>query len=234
MPLNRSRMFQDAVATARVVLERGSPSLSAIVMRGTAAVICGLISPWCANCEEGAQPASLAVDAPRCHNECCFAPSIELGGETLSLRGFSTFRYWGLRVYTGALYAPPSAQSRDAVRGETRKKLVLCYHRSLSPDQFQEKSQEVLEDTPGIELTALEPHLSALNKSYVEVKEGDRYAITYEPSSGTMKLVFNEREPGLVTIQSRSFAKTYFGIWLSEYSVGNQFTAELFGEKVAE
>jgi hypothetical protein len=49
-----------------------------------------------------------------------------------------------------------------------------------------------------------------------------------------MNLFFNEREPGLVSIQSRAFAKAYFGIWLSEYSVGKQFTAELFGEKETE
>jgi hypothetical protein len=137
-------------------------------------------------------------------------------------------------VYTAALYAPLAAQTRDAVRGETRKKLVLCYHRSLSPEQFQEKSQEVLEDTPGLDLTTLEPHLSAINNAYVGVTEGDRYSITYQPSSGTMNLFFNEREPGLVSIQSRAFAKAYFGIWLSEYSVGKQFTAELFGEKETE
>jgi hypothetical protein len=120
------------------------------------------------------------------------------------------------------------------VRGETRKKLVLCYHRSVSPEQFQEKSQEVLDDTPGLDLTALEPHLSEINNSYVGVREGDRYAITYDPSSGTMTLLFNEQEPGLVSIQNRAFAKAYFGIWLSEYSVGEEFTDELFGEKVAE
>jgi hypothetical protein len=120
------------------------------------------------------------------------------------------------------------------VRGEVKKKLVLCYHRSLSPKQFREKSQEVLEDSPGLDLNALEPHLSAINKAYVEVKEGDRYAITYAPSSGTMKLLLNDREPGLVAIKSASFAKAYFGIWLSEYSVGKDFTAALFGEQEAE
>jgi hypothetical protein len=70
-----------------------------------------------------------------------------------------------------------------------------------------------------------------MNNAYVGVKEGDRYAITYDPSTGTMTLFLNELEPGLVTIQNRSFAKAYFGIWLSEHSVGKQFTAELFGEE---
>jgi hypothetical protein len=205
-----------------------------MVIRCVAAAFFGLIFPWCANGENATKTPPLALETPQCDHGCCFAPSIKLGGETLSLRGLSSFRYWGFRVYTGALYAPLAAQTRDAVRGETRKKLVLCYHRSLSPEQFQEKSQEVLEDTPGLDLTTLEPHLSAINKAYVGVTEGDRYSITYDPSSGTMTLSFNEREPGLVSIQNRSFAKAYFGIWLSEYSVGEEFTTELFGEKATE
>jgi hypothetical protein len=80
----------------------------------------------------------------------------------------------------------------------------------------------------------LEPHLSAINNAYVAVKEGDRYAITYNPASGTMTLLFNEQELELVALQSPLFAKAYFGIWLSEHSVGRQFTAELFGEKSAD
>jgi hypothetical protein len=203
-------------------------------MRGIAVLLLVLLLPRFGSGQEGAKTAPLAPDTPQCDHGCCFTPSIKVGGETLSLRGVSGFRYWGFRVYTAALYAPLAAQTRDAVRGETRKKLVLCYHRSLSPEQFQEKSQEVLEDTPGLDLTTLEPHLSAINNAYVGVTEGDRYSITYQPSSGTMNLFFNEREPGLVSIQSRAFAKAYFGIWLSEYSVGKQFTAELFGEKETE
>ena len=203
-------------------------------MRYTALLIFSLILPWHARGQDGAQITPLAADTQRCEHGCCFSPSIKLAGEALSLRGVSSFRYWGFRVYTGALYAPAAAQTRDAVQGETRKTLVLCYHRSLSPEQFQEKSQDVLEDTPGLDLSTLEPYLSRINNAYVGVKEGDRYAITYDPSTGTMNLFFNDQKPGLVSIQNRSFAKAYFGIWLSEHSVGKQFTAELFGEETPE
>jgi hypothetical protein len=223
------------VASAEVLGTRGYRFLRALAVSSIVAVLlfCSIL-PLCANAEDDNTALSPSVEAARCHNECCFAPTVELSGEILSLRGLSTYRYWGFRVYTGALYAPRVAQSREAVRGEVKKKIVLCYHRSLSPEQFREKSQEVLEDSPGLDLNTLEPHLSAINKAYVEVKEGDRYAITYAPSSGTMKLLLNDREPGLVAINSASFAKAYFGIWLSEYSVGKDFTAALFGEQEAE
>jgi hypothetical protein len=212
-------------------------SVMASFKRRVAVAFFCLIFPWQAvgeEGEEGAKSLSLLAETPRCSHGCCFGSTVQLEGEALSLRGLSTFRYWGFRVYTGALYLPIAIKTREAARGEIRKKLVLCYHRSLSPDQFRDKSLEVLDDTPEINLTTLEPFLSAINNAYVAVQEGDRYAITYTPAAGTLKLLFNEREPALVTIQSPAFAKAYFGIWISEYSVGRDFTAELFGEKGLE
>lgn len=211
---------------------RGS-YLSVTVIAYAAVAFGSLIWTSYLRAEDDAKTLTSAVDTRQCDHGCCFASRIELEGESLSLRGLSTFRYWGLRVYTGALYAPLAAKTRDSVRGEVRKKLILCYHRSLRPDQFREKSQEVLEETPGLDLKTLEPFLSTINNSYVAVQEGDRYAIIYYPSSSTMKLIFNEREPALATIQSAEFARAYFGIWISEYSVGEDFTAEIFGEKKA-
>lgn len=199
-----------------------------------AATLLSLVFPLWAYGEDGAPLPPVSSGTTQCVRGCCFDSSTVLEGETLPLRGLSTFRYFGFRVYTGALYAPPAAQTRDLVRGETKKKLVLCYHRSLSTDQFRDKSRDVLEDTPGRDLSTLEPFLSAIDKAYVEVNEGDRYAITYTPSSGTLRLLLNEREPELVSIQNPSFAKAYFGIWISEHSVGEDFTAELFGENEAE
>jgi hypothetical protein len=232
-------MPHNSVATTYKQLALGATSLSEPAPRSTSALILGLLFLWYlelnipqyAYGQNSANTTAPSTDTPKCEHGCCFAPSTTLGGEKLLLRGVSSFRYWGFRVYTGALYAPPTAKTPDAVRGETKKKLILCYHRSLSPEQFQEKSQEVLEETPGLDPITLQPHLSVINSSYVGVKEGDRYAITYDPSSGTMTLSLNEREPGLAVIQSRSFAKAYFGIWLSDYSVGKQFTAELLGDK---
>ncbi len=224
-------MFKDSLSLYRWVSEGGKRALLGTLVRSSAAVVLCLFLRTSAHGAGGEENDTSSKHSPRCHHGCCFVPSIELNGEVLSLRGTSTFRYWGFRVYTGALYAPPTAQSRDAVRGEVKKKLVLCYHRSVSPDQFREKSQEVLEDTPGVELAALEPHLSAINNAYLGVKEGDRYAIAYEPESGTMKLWLNEREPELIAIKSSAFARAYFGIWLSEYSVGKEFTDEVFGER---
>ena len=171
--------------------------------------------------------ASAEPSPSKCHDDVCFSVDEKADDVALTLRGMSTFRYWGFRVYTGALYVPASASVRDAVEGEIPKKLVLRYHRSLTVEQFVEKSEETLESHPKLSLEALRPTLSRMNSLYVPVQEGDSYAITYSPKQSTLSLFFNGRLLG--RINDRDFARAYFGIWLSTYSVGSDFTADLLG-----
>jgi len=166
-----------------------------------------------------------ADPSPVCRDDFCFSAQEKAAGVPLTLRGVSTFRYWGFRVYTGALYMPASETSPDAALGEISKKLVLRYHRSVSVDQFIENSEETLKDNPQLSLEYLRPFLSRINSMYVPVKEGDSYAITYSPAQGALSLFFNDRLLG--TITDPAFARAYFGIWLSDYSVSEKFTDEL-------
>ena len=53
--------------------------------------------------------------------------------------------------------------------------------------------------------------LDAINKLYIDVKLGDRYALTYIPGTGC-ELALNGKPLG--TIPGADFAAAYFGIWL--------------------
>jgi hypothetical protein len=178
----------------------------------------------------GMAPVVMADSQPSvCHEGFCFAAEDKVDDVPLTLRGVSTFRYWGFRVYTGALYAPASATSSDAILGDVPKKLVLRYHRSLTVDQFVEKSEETLEKHPQLSLAQLRPFLLRMQSMYVPVEEGDTYAITYQPDKEELRLFFNDRLLG--TSKGSFFARAYFGIWVSNYSVSDGFTDELLGKR---
>lgn len=168
-----------------------------------------------------------------CRGDCCFPAVAEVGGDVLSRRGVATFRYWGLKIYSAALYAPNGAssslQSRETIEGEVKKKLTLCYHRSISIEQFVENTEEMLKSNPAFVGKGLEQQQKQIAEAYIPAEEGDTYSIAYDPQTGSMQLSFNDK--GIVTIESPAFARVYFGIWLSKYSVGERFTAELFGER---
>jgi hypothetical protein len=176
-----------------------------------------------------ATPAKADPPSSVCRDDFCFSVVEKTDDTRLTLRGVSTFRYWGLRVYTAALYVPASATLQGTANEEIPKKLILRYHRSLSIDQFVENSEETLEKDPQLSLEALRPSLSRMNSLYVPVQEGDTYSISYNPKQATMSLFFNDRLLGQIT--DRQFARAYFGIWLSEHSVSKDFTNELLGKQ---
>jgi hypothetical protein len=176
-----------------------------------------------------ASAADSSNEQKECRGDCCFSDVVEVGGESLSRRGVATFRYWGLKVYSAALYVPSGSLSRQEVEGDTKKKLILCYHRSISTDRFIENSEKILRNNPDFTEKHLETELKQITDAYIAANEGDTYSITYDPPSGEMKLSFNERQ--LLKITNRDFARAYFGIWISKYSVGERFTDELMGER---
>lgn len=176
-----------------------------------------------------AAAAETLKEQQECRGDCCFSEVAEVGGESLSRRGVATFRYWGLKIYSAAFYVPRSSLSRKEVEGEIKKKLILCYHRSISTDRFIENSEKVMRNNPDFTEKQLAPQLKQITDAYIAANEGDTYSITYEPFSSEMQLSFNEKE--LLKITNRDFARAYFGIWISEYSVGERFTDELLGER---
>ena len=176
-----------------------------------------------------AASAETSNEQQECRGDCCFSNVVEVGGESLPRRGVATFRYWGLKVYSAALYVPSGSLTRKDVEGDTTKKLILCYHRSISTDRFIENSEKMLRKNPAFIKKHLESELKQITDAYIAANEGDSYSITYDPSSGEMLLSFNEKQ--LLKIKNRDFAQAYFGIWISKYSVGERFTDELLGEQ---
>lgn len=156
----------------------------------------------------------------KCQHNACFTVQYSYPKGSISLAGLSTYRYWGFRVYTAAFYGDPNDW-------EAPKALVLHYHRSLDRSDFIDNSKDTLEDNPNVSIEAISKPLEEINNLYVPVKEGDRYSIFYAPRSEKLTLRYNDEPIGTVT--GKKFAQAYFGIWISDYSVGSSFTERLLG-----
>ena len=158
----------------------------------------------------------------------CFAKKISLGGKDLPLRGVSLFEYYGFDVYSGAFYADPETNSIDKALEDRPKYLVLEYHRKLERQNFIDNTEFILEKNKEISLPKVRTEMDSLYKLYTDVKQGDRYALGYESGKG-MTLYLNGVAQG--TILGVDFQKACYSIWISRYSVGKDFTAELLGLK---
>ena len=158
-----------------------------------------------------------------CDTGDCFPENIRLKDRVLPLRGESIFRYFGFRMYTAALYFPEEV-SKSKVLENTPKYLALRYHRSFSAQDIKDNTVTILKKNPQFNAERFAGELKNLFDSYKSVSEGDIYSVSYDPADG-MRLFLNGTEQ--IHFESPEFAKLYLGIWLSDWSVGEDFRHRL-------
>lgn len=166
---------------------------------------------------------SLSAESRRTHclKESCFSLHPSLEGKGVDLRGMALLRYWGFRVYSAALFL----RTGDSPLDDVPKAFTLKYHRDFSAEDFITSGREVAQKNRDVDFKTVEAGFKQMDKLYRAVKQGDAYTLTYFPGQGT-SLYLNDEYLG--TVPGADFAKSYFGIWLSEeYSLDSGFTSEL-------
>lgn len=141
-----------------------------------------------------------------------FSRTLDVDGARLVLEGAGLFRWkYFLKVYAAAHYVGEGAKGLDA-DADVPRRLEIAYFVGISGKDFGLAAEELLGDalTPQ-QLAPLRERLGQLHRAYVDVKSGDRYALTYVPNRGT-ELSLNGRP--LALVEGADFARAYFGIWI--------------------
>jgi hypothetical protein len=156
------------------------------------------------------------------------APAIfEEDGADFVRMGQTAFWWKGLvKVYDIALHM---GQGTDAskVLTDVPMRLELMYHRGITAADIIKGGDGLLRrNVDAAMMKQLEARLGELNRAYVDVKQGDIYALTYVPGNGTT-LRLNGK--ALVTIPGHDFAAAYFRIWLGSQPMNAQLREKLLG-----
>lgn len=170
-----------------------------------------------------AEPSFVASQSKEsnCLKESCFTLHSSLEGQGVELRGMALLRYWGFKVYSAALFL----RAGDSPLADVPKAFTLKYHRDFSAEDFINSGREVAQRNQEIDFKSVEAGFKQMDRLYRPVKQGDSYTLTYVPGKGT-SLFLNDQYLG--TVPGADFAKSYFGIWLSqEYSLDEDFTSAL-------
>jgi hypothetical protein len=146
------------------------------------------------------------------------------GNDALRLHGGAKLKWLLFDVYVAGLYLPPEAAAERALE-DVPKRLEFHYLVSIDGKDFGPAGEKILQRnfTPE-ELSPLAGRLARIRDAYRDVKEGDRYALTYVPGVGT-ELSLNGSP--LVTIEGADFARAYFSIWLGKKPLDEGFRREL-------
>ena len=151
----------------------------------------------------------------------------EVDEARLELRGAAVLRWARLvDLYAGAFYLPGKIDAKDW-RKDVNKQLELCYFRSIPAKGFVEASQDHLQETLSAEsLNSIQSRLDDLYRLFRDIGPGDRYTLTYTPDVGTVLSLNGEP---LGSIPGADFAEAYFGIWLGENPLNNNFRDRVLG-----
>ena len=157
----------------------------------------------------------------------CFDNTVTVDGVELNLVGATLFRYWGFKVYSAAFYMEADAKPKQDALKPVNKYLVLNYHRAISKQDIVRSSNDLIDKNPRIQRSSIEAELNRLYSNFLDVKDGDRFAISYNVDRG-MSLYFNGKQK--TTISGELLQRAYFGIWLSAYNVDLELKNKLLGK----
>lgn len=155
---------------------------------------------------------AVTADSPLLVERVAFHRALEVPGARLVLEGAGLFRWkYLVKVYAAAHYVGEEARGQPA-DADVPRRLEIAYFVGISGEDFGKAADELLADAlPPERLAPLRSRLEDLHRAYVDVKAGDRYALTYVPGRGT-ELTLNGSP--LALIPGADFARAYFGIWI--------------------
>ncbi|WP_372682755.1 chalcone isomerase family protein [Desulfosarcina sp.] len=156
-----------------------------------------------------------------------FEKQLMVGQQTLEIKGAGVLRYLRfIKAYAGALYTQPGLPP-EAVLSDTPKRLEIEYFHALKGEDFGPATYKGLSDNlDAAQIEHLRPRIEYHNSLYVDVKPGDRYALTYLPGVGT-ELALNGKPIGL--IEGADFAAAIFSLWLGNNPYDRRFKNALLG-----
>lgn len=157
-----------------------------------------------------------------------FTPRVVASEVPMVLNGVGLKTLWKVvKVSVAGLYLAEGV-SPDAALSDVPKRLEIEYFHAISGRDFAKLTEKLLRDNlDATALRTLQPRIDRLNALYVDVKPGDRYALTYIPGRGTI-LALNGNDLG--SIEGEDFGSAVFAMWLGRRPLSDSLKKELLGQ----
>lgn len=150
-----------------------------------------------------------------------------IGAETLRLRGMGLFRYMGVKLYMAFFYTKPDVAEPDMSLGRHPMRLVFRYMHDIPRDALVKAAETNLQRNAEVDYPKIRERVERLHERYTDLKKGDECALVY--ANGKTIALFKNKP--IIEIEGEDFARAYFGIWLSKYSINQKLRKNLLGEK---
>ncbi len=158
--------------------------------------------------------------------------SLSQGKSELPLNGSYQYKYLGVvPIFNAELHLPKNYENATFDRDKPLD-LVFSYYRSIGREQLINQARIALEaGEQSDQITQFSVELEALNNAYRDVKRGDRYRLSYKPTTG-MTLFLNDEK--LLTIEGHDFPAFYLSIWLGDQANDSKLSQKLWAGIIDE
>lgn len=124
--------------------------------------------------------------------------------------GQATMRFLGFAIYDAKLWVHPAFEASNY--GAHPLALELTYQRDFTARDIAKRSIDEMRGIGSFKEEQAQRWLSALQSALPDVKKGDKLLGHYQPGVGA---VFLMRDKVVGEVADATFAKLFFGIWLS-------------------
>lgn len=160
--------------------------------------------------------------------EVTFASTEQVGEQTLQLHGRDLLVYLVWDAYEMALYLPDGVSGQQ-VLANVPKKIVIHYLVDIDAEDFGPAGEKILkQNVDEASMTRFRAELDQMDAAYQDIKEGDRYALSYQPDVGT---TLAKNGQALTTIPGEDFASMYFQIWFGKDPVDEDLRDNIISGK---
>ena len=161
-----------------------------------------------------------------------FEPTVQVGGQTLTLNGVGLRKRAIFKVYLNGLYVPQkSTDAAILINEKGARRASLRMLRDVDADSFVNAFTDGLKNNLGeAQLAALKPQIDAFTatlKSIGEAKKGDVIDFDYAPDGGTRINV--NGQPRGNPIPGHDFYAAVMRIWLGDKPVDEGLKKGMLG-----
>ncbi len=155
-----------------------------------------------------------------------FDPVYQYQNKKLVLKGSGPEYFFFIKVFNAAFYIDETVSDKNYL-GDTSKRLEVLYAHAVPGKRLaQETRRRIISNTTKEEFEAIRKRVDQMDNYFIDLKPGDRYALTYICGVGTI-FSYNSRVAG--TITGADFAKALFAVWIGEHPINQNLKKNLIG-----
>lgn len=148
-------------------------------------------------------------------------------GIEMELKGTGVKSVFFLKAFVAGFYKE-GEQSLENL-GAFPKRIEVEYFVSIPSEKLKRFTVESMEDNVGRrQVDMLAGQIQMMGEYFVDLKPGDRFALTYLPDVGT-KFEHNDKLTGV--IQGSDFARALFSVWIGEKPFDDSLKEQILGFK---